>query len=302
VLRTTTGEWSTSTITFGGAQGPRYGLAGLVSTAAGEATSTLGGGKADGKRQLLHRFDVYYQVQPGGGTLKVSSRGGGATLSTAADKQGDRYKEIQAPAGASTLVLSAVGDGPVTVYGAALETAGPGLTWESFGVAGSSIGSLTRQSRAHLSAQVSRRRPDLLVYTTGGNEVGYPSLARGEGEEYRDAWRTALHKLRAGAPEASCLVVSPLDQAVRERGRIQSKPMLTRLVAIQRWTALEEGCAFWDSRAAMGGEGGFLRFLDHEPRRAWTDLIHLTEEGLDLIGQGLADALLASYDAWRTAG
>ena len=95
---------------------------------------------------------------------------------------------------------------------------------------------------------------------TGGNEVGYPSLASGEGKGYADAYAIALAKLRAGAPEASCLVLGPLDQAIRTRGEIISKPMLTRLIAIQQRVSTEAGCAFWDARAAMGGEGGFKRF------------------------------------------
>jgi len=301
VTRSTDGEWQSYNITFGGAETARYGLAGIVSTATTAGSASLSGQRTDKGRQAIARADVYYQAQPGGGTLTVTPRGGAAwTASTASDKIVDRYKELKA-GGASGLSLSAAGDGPVTLYGVVLETAGPGVTWETFGVAGSSIGSLTRQSKAHLAAQVSRRNPDLVVYMTGGNEVGYPSLAAGEGDGYRDAYRIALQKLRAGAPEASCLVVGPLDQARRERGKVESKPMLTRMIALQRAVALQEGCAFWDARASMGGEGGFQRFLDFTPKMAWTDLMHLTTEGLDRVGQSMADALLGSYDAWRRA-
>ncbi len=301
VTRVTEGEWQSFNITFGGAPTSRYGLAGIVSTAAVEASATLGGERVGGVRQALARADVYYQIQPGGGTLSVAPKGGGGfNVSTAGDKVGDKYKELKL-GGVSSLWLKAGGDGPVTVYGVALETAGPGVTWETFGVAGSSIGSLTRQSKAHLASQVGRRKPDLVVYMTGGNEVGYPSLSSKEGEGYRDAYRIAVQKLKAGAPDASCLVVGPLDQAVRERGKVMSKPMLTRMISLQRQVATEEGCAFWDARASMGGEGGFQRFLEHQPRYAWSDLMHLTQEGLDLIGHSMADALLASYDAWKLA-
>lgn len=300
VLRTNEGEWQSHNITFGGTETSRYGLAGVVSSAATPASVTLGGLKLGNSRQPLARFDIFYQTQPGGGTLNAKARGaGGFSQATASEKLRDAYREIKSPNGSSTLYLETSGDGPVTVYGVALETAGPGTTWEAFGVAGSSIGSLTRQSKAHLSAQVARRDPDLLVYMTGGNEVGYPSLSTGEGEKYREAYTIALAKLHAGAPDASCLVLGPLDQAVRERGTVKSKPMLTRMIQIQREVALEQGCAFWDTRASMGGEGGFSRFLNHEPRYAWTDLMHLTAEGLDLVGQSFSDAVLLAYDTWR---
>lgn len=301
ITRVAEGEWQSFNLTFGGAPTYRYGLAGIVSTAATQASATLGGPRTASGRLPLARADLYYQAQPGGGTLSAGPRGGnGVTVSTASDKVVDRYKELKL-GGGSSVWLSAAGDGPVTVYGVALETAGPGITWETFGVAGSSIVSLKNQGRGHLAGQVRRRAPDLVVYMTGGNEVGYPALSAGEGEGYADLYRAALKELREGAPDASCLVVGPLDQARRERGEVQSKPMLTRMVALQREVATSEGCAFWDARAAMGGDGGFKRFLEHKPRFAWSDLMHLTQEGLDLIGQGMADALLASYDSWRKA-
>ncbi len=51
----------------------------------------------------------------------------------------------------------------------------------------------------------------------------------------------------------------------------------------------------------MGGEGAFARWLNHEPRYAWTDLIHLNSDGLELVGDSLADALLDAYQEWRKA-
>ncbi|MCB9780958.1 MAG: hypothetical protein H6742_20485 [Alphaproteobacteria bacterium] len=311
IARWTQGPWESLSITFGGAESDRYGLAGTVATApAGEeATATLGGRKrADAERnsdrQLVHHVDVFYQKQPGGGGLTVKPKGApGRTLRTdGGDRTFDAFERLDSPDGSPTVWLKADGSGPVTVYGLALETDGPGLTWETFGVAGSGQGSmLQNQGRRHLQDQVARRDPQLLVYMTGGNELGYGTLSSGEGEKYLETYLKVLERLRAGAPHAACLVVTPLDQATRERGQIKSKPLLTRMVALQRQAALDAGCGFWDARAAMGGEGSFQRWLDHEPRLAWTDLMHLTDEGLELIGHSFADAFERSYDEWKLA-
>ena len=305
VLRMQDGDWTSLTITFGGAETPRYGLAGNVSTSGpeGEITATLGGRRIDGKRQPLHRFDVHYQRQPEGGTVSVVPRGHrGAVIKTAHEKVGDRFRELPASEGATTLWIKTHGDGPVTLYGVALETEGPGVTWETLGVAGSSIGSMTaHQSRYHLRTQVERRQPDLVVYQTGGNELTYPTLLGGEGEKYEESYLKVLDKLRSGRPEASCLMIGPLDQATRKRGTVVSKDNLERMITVQRRTAARAGCAFWDARAAMGGEGAFGRWLDHQPRYAWTDLIHLNSEGLELVGNSMADALLDAYEQWRIA-
>ena len=301
IVRTHTGDWSTQTITFAGAAENRYGLAGTVSTADEAASVLLAGLRIEGRRQLLNRFDVHYQSRPGAGSFELRPQAGSPKeVSTASEEVVDRFVSLSSSGGSRTLRLSTQGDGPVTLYGVSLETQGPGITWECLGVAGSSIASMDkRQGRRHLAGQVRRREPSLLVYQTGGNELTYPLLLKGEGEGYEQAYRRVLRMLRAGQPEASCLVVGPLDQAMRERGKVVSKPALDRMIAVQRRAAKGEGCGFWDSRHAMGGEGGFARWLYHEPAYAWSDLMHLSLGGLDLVGDTLADALLHSYELWR---
>ena len=183
--------------------------------------------------------------------------------------------------------------------GVAMETAGPGITWETLGVAGAGSGSHFRQGKNHIARQVGRRNPDLIVWQLGGNEVGLPVLKSGDGTKYKERYKKALKKVLAGAPGASCLVVTPLDQAERYRGQVRSKPNLTRMVNLQRDAAFELGCAFWDARAAMGGPGAFARWVEAEPKLAWSDLEHLTGRGLNLIGHTLADAIEAAYTDWK---
>jgi hypothetical protein len=300
VARWPKGDWLSRTITFGEADTPRYGLAGTVSTATGEARSTLGGLEIDGQRQPLHRFDVHYQVQPGGGAFSaVPKGGGGVRLGTAAERYGDRFFEILAPKGAEYLWIKTLGDGPVTLYGVALETSGPGMTWENLGVAGSGLGSMGRQSHSHLKRQIERRQPDLVVYMTGGNELGYQTLEQGEGEKYKAAYIKVFERFREGSPGTSCMVITPLDQATRVRGQVVTKTLMAKLERVQREAAEEMGCAWWSAWHAMGGEGSFGRWLQMDPPLAWTDLMHLTETGLDLVGQSFADAIEQSYSIWR---
>lgn len=299
ITRSAKGDWETLTIIFGGAETARYGLGGTVSTAEGEATSYLANTKVEGVRAPNHRFEVWYQRQPGGGSFTMKPRGApGTGRSTASEHVGDAWAELDVPQGAESLWIATKGDGPVSLYGAVLETAGPGVTWETFGVAGAGQGSMMRQGRRHLAGQIARRDPALLVYMTGGNELSYPSL-EGEGTKYRESFVRVLERLRAGAPEASCLVITPLDQATRERGEIKSKENLEKMVRLQREAAEEQGCAFWDAWRAMGGEGAFARWLAHDPPLAWTDLMHLSDEGLEIVGHSFADAVELAYDGWR---
>ena len=299
------GSWETFNMTFAGSDEWRYGLGGNVSTSAAEeeTEAVLGGEKTDGKRQPLHRFDVFYQARPDAGTVSVVPRGtGGARFSTAAGRVEDRFRELKSSSGSTTLWIKTHGDGPVSLYGVAMETEGPGVTWETLAVAGSSIASMiNHQGRGHMKGQVARREPHLVVYQTGGNELDYPDLVRGEGVRYRAKYLEALGKIRAGAPETPCLLVGPIDQGTRKRGKIVSQDNLDKIIGLQREASTEAGCAYWNARDVMGGEGGFGRWIQHEPQLASTDLLHLTQEGFDLIGDCMADALLDAYDQWRLA-
>ncbi|MBL8616831.1 MAG: hypothetical protein JNM72_14575 [Deltaproteobacteria bacterium] len=299
IVRQAKGSWRTRNITHGGAGNAHYGLAGMVSTASGPSSSLLAGSPSgEGKeRQVLARFDVFYQLRPDGGSLSLQVPEQAAVdLSSKGEGVRDAFYDLRPEGGARQLVLGTGADGPVTVYGVAMETAGPGVTWETLGVAGAGQGSMMRQGKNHLAQQIARRKPALLVYQMGGNELGYPSLKSGGGSVWLDRYKTIIGRVRAGAPQASCLLITPLDQGERVRGEVRSKPTLNLMIKLQRQTAAEVGCAFWDARAAMGGPGSFGRWLGHKPSLAWADLYHLTGKGLHLVGNTLSDALIAAYE------
>ena len=228
----------------------------------------------------------------------VSTQSKHKTLFTKSDTISDAYYEMIVPDGDSHVYLEAQ-NANVVIYGVALEVDSPGVTWETFGVAGSSISSMQKQHDAHLTNQIAARDPSLLVYWTGGNELGYPSLRSSTGKSYKKYYRKVVRNLKDGAPQASCLLIGPLDQAKRENGHIVSKPTLEKLIRFQREVAEEEGCAYWDARAAMGGANAFKEWLSYTPALASPDLAHLTGRGRKRIGDTLADVLMREYDLWR---
>ena len=68
------------------------------------------------------------------GTPANASRWAGIATTLA-----DGFRVLETPKGAPYVTLSTKGEGPVTIYGVVLETQGPGVTWETLGVAGSSM-------------------------------------------------------------------------------------------------------------------------------------------------------------------
>lgn len=299
VSTTRTGTWDTVSILLGGGRG-HYGYGGTASTASdGSYTVVRTPKDAEGNYQSMSRLEIYLQRRPEAGSwwLSADDRAVGEG-SGRAEGTVDEVHRFDVAGGYQKLAFGASG-GPVTFYGVVMETAGPGVVWDALGVVGVGSKSFAYHHPPSFQAQVQARNPELLVLMIGGNETGFPALKSGSGDAYAEVYAKAVRTLRAGAPAASCLLVTPLDQGTREGGEARSKPAMSRLVGAQRRVAEAEGCAFWDARAAMGGEGAVVRWAARKPALAWADLLHLSAAGQDVVGQMLADAIEHGFDQWR---
>jgi hypothetical protein len=297
VVTSRRGSWEWRTILLGGAGG-RYGLGGIVAVVRG-GSAVVRAVAPDGATVPQRHVELWYQggVGYGGYWVSVDDRevGRGAASASATD---DRRFQLDVPEGFSKMAFGAAG-GTVPFYGFVLETGQPGATWESLGVTGVGSKSFSTYAGEALRSQVEQRDADLLVVMLGGNEAGYPALLSKDGAAYEPIYRAGLRTILAGRGDASCLVVTPLDQGFVDEtdGAERSRPGMKNLVAAQSRVALAEGCAFWSTWAAMGGAGSALTW-GHTRGIGTGDLVHVTPTGLDRIGTLLADALLADYDAW----
>ncbi len=296
------GEWTTVSLLLGGGGG-RYGYGGIVATAAPESYVTFTPAvDASGARPRLSRFEVWSQRGPGFGSWWASADGKGVFSGSAlGEGTSDDYRVADVADGYGKVAVGATA-GAVPFYGVVMETAGPGVVWDALGVVGVGTKSFTQYNKKHLAAQITARKSDLIVVMLGGNELGYPVLSQGNGSGYAPYFTGAIRMIRAGAPSSSCLVVTPLDQGTREGAKPGTKPALLTAVKTQRALAAAEGCAFWDAFAAMGGPGAIVRWSGTRPPLAWSDLLHLSAAGQDIIGQMLADAIEGGFDAWSVGG
>jgi len=287
------GDWDIHTILFGGNNG-RYGLGGVSARPRG-----MGAVHASASRKgatMGRRIEVYSNLARSGTPLKLQVNGQpteGLTRNTL-----ERFERwtIDLDEDVSALKLSVLEPG-LEIYGIVSEFS-QGITWETTAVVGIASGSMRQFNAEHLAAQSAARAPHLVILMLGGNETGHGGLASPDGRLYREGYLNALNTIRRGAPQAACLVMAPLDQAFQgEDGKARSKPVMGKMVQVQREAAHQAGCAFWDSWSFMGGNGGFGRWLSQG--MAWTDLVHLTEKGLTRVGDALTEALLAEYEHWR---
>jgi lysophospholipase L1-like esterase len=182
------------------------------------------------------------------------------------------------------------------VFGMWLEREGPGVVLDTLGVTGCKIRYLLRIDQAHFVAQLKQRNHDLLLFNFGVNEAREGEALMGGLDNYEKTMREVLGNLRRDLPDKSCLVVGPSDTAVTMGDMKSSYPLLTPLIEIQERVARESGCAFWNMRQAMGGEGSMGRWM--EKMLGEEDGLHPSKAGATLLGQWLYLALMERYSEY----
>ncbi len=272
-----------------------YGLGGATVRSTGGAESRF---EPDPKHSSGHvsRFEVWYAAAPRGGKIRLKvDDGEPVILETVADELEDRWHAIEVDDGPHRLTVRAAGGGRTRVYGVTLERDGPGVVWDGLALVGAFTRRMMELDAEHLRAQLEHRRPELVVLMFGGNDMIRDIGMDTYGEEYR----RVIQHVRGARPEMDCLVMSPLDHGTRKGVRIVSRPVVAKMVEAQRSVALEEGCAFFDTFMAQGGEGSAGRWFKQTPRLVSGDLGHVTQSGQIVIGEMFYRALVEAYVAYR---
>lgn len=299
-------NWSHCYIAYQCRGDGHYGIGGLiVSASSGASTSiaTLPIEQPVGSR--FSRAELWYAASPIGGTINVEIDGklARAIDSKAPEAEGliDRWETIEVEPGPHTLKIAAGGRGKARVYGVVLETDGPGVVWDSTAMIGAFTRRLLAWDRQHIAGQIERRDPALIVFTYGGNDLRRIVAGTLDEDTYVEEAGAVIELVRAGKPEASCLVTSVIDHG--RSGTYDVKPEhVAIMVAAQRRVAFEQGCGFFDSWTAMGGPNSIREWLRASPRLAEPDLKHLNHRGRELMGTWLYEALLAGYVGYRQRG
>lgn len=293
----------------------RYGYGGVTYWSSGGAQSEYGTAHEGPVGLAVSRFELWYQKQYKGGKLRVRVDGGDEQIIDTAlplpegveslppDQRPaavDAWALIQVPDGAHEFEVRAIGGGPVRAFGVVLERDGPGVTWDGMALIGSFTSRMSEFDPEHLSNQLDHRELDLMVFTFGGNDMTREkSDLRRTMDPYVEDYTAVIKLFREARPEAACLIMGPVDHGERESGAVRSREIVARMTEAQRQVALANGCAFFDTLAAMGGEGAITRWKSQGLMSG--DLAHPTSRGHKLLGSMLYDAVMAGYIEFRKA-
>lgn len=273
-----------------------YGIAGMAFDAEGPALAEI---ETAGTR--ASRLEVLFLAQPGGGSLRVSVDGTTISFETNADRVQAASIVVATSDGPHRVAIEALGDGPVRLYGVALEREGSGVVLDQLGLAGAKARHHRLWDEEVWYALLASRRPDLFVVSYGNNEADDEHIAV---EDHVAAFDGMLARFRQRFPRAACLVVGPTDRAVRDGEGWRNATLVTSLSEAQRELAATHGCAFFDTLHWQGGAGAMVRWQLARPPLARDDGVHLTEFGYRRLGAALGVALLDEVqrlDATRLA-
>lgn len=254
------------------------------------------GGSAEGSGSIrftprvpVASIDVHYLAQPRGGELEVvADRKIIDTFSTNSDTKRPAFRKVALPAATKKVELRA--RARVRLFGAALEAAS-GAVVDNLGIVNATAKGHAKYNAAeHLRAQLAHRAPDLVIVMFGTNEAEWLA-PKGQGMvEHEQVMTELLASVRGANPDASCLVVSPLDQLDWRKEGAPPRASIPAMVEAQHRAAKAQGCAFWDTYDWMGGKGSSAQWF----RRGLVikDFQHPTSQGAAWIAEALFAGLV----------
>ncbi|MFW5877312.1 MAG: GDSL-type esterase/lipase family protein, partial [Myxococcota bacterium] len=289
-------EWSLREIVRSSLRSGLYGYGGVQYRGRPGAWAKFGTDSEAPVGGAVSRYELYYQKGKRGGTVRLSVDGEEVRkVKTRAKRTEDAYERIDVPTGEHELELRVMAGVPA-LYGVVMEREGPGVVYDSLGLVGARARRMLNYDQDHIAEQLRHRGVDLLVLGFGGNEADDPP---GKMKDYDEEFTEVIRHMRAGREDLACLVFSPLDQARRgERGGVRTIPNVPKIVQAQKKAARREGCAFYNTFEAMGGEGAMERWYRSQPRLALSDFRHATPAGYEVIGNMFYKALLEGFADW----
>ncbi len=283
ITRGSSGNWATHAISTLQTPDGLYGAGGA--TAEGDdarATIKLVAG-------TVTNLDLHYLTQPKGGTVVITADGVEVVRAdTKADTKDAKYATATLEKAASTFKVELTGR--VRTFGLQLENS-RGAVVDNLGIVSVNVKSFANHNAASFAGGLVHRGSDLIMIMIGANEAQWLGPGDRDTKLYQANYEKVLGPLRKARPDASCLIVSPTDQAEAKDGGYPSRPVMPVLVDAQRRAAHVSGCAFFSTYDWMGGRGSAEKWF--RKGLVGTDFQHLSHKGANKLADAVFDALSA---------
>ena len=244
-------------------------LSGDYAVADINAISTFKGSKRTPHADSWERTTFIF-VAPAAGSVKLSGDNGiviEKTIEASPEPQSLVLEGSTASATVQTNVPGLIGLG---VYADAMT----GVQVDCMSVRGNSGMSLNRLNNVLCTDMRQWVDYDLIVLEFGMNVI---SQGRLDYTAYGQYMQPVVESLKKLYPNADILIMGVGDRASKASGTLASMPECTGMVNAQRNLARQTGTYFWDTRAAMGGDGAAMEWRKKKYLNA--DYIHLNHDG-----------------------
>ncbi len=278
-----------------------YGLLGASSHSTHKRARTTLNAKSSAVSRIedSDTFSIQFLEQPGGGSFSVKLGTGktatSVSFSTAAEGFALKTVEVVLPDTFTPITLAATTNAEVRIMGGIFEREQAGVVVDALGIGGTRSANMVNWDVPTWSAALRARAPSLYVLAYGANE----SVDEDEPiEVYRANLEAVLDRFAAAVPDASCVLVGPVDYPLpdEETQTWGVRPRLREILTAQREIAAQRGCGFFDTSKLTGGLGSMPAWVAADPQLAKEDHLHLTPLGYTYFGRVLSDALMADFD------
>lgn len=184
---------------------------------------------------------------------------------------------------------------PFRLLGIDFTSGRSGIIVDTLGINGASIYALDKWRPDVRASLLRRSAPVLVIVSYGTNDMGDRDFVFAD---YKAVVVRILAQIRGDLPEAAVLVTGPIDRGrARRWGWGFPAENENQVIRALKEAADSTGCAFWDARAAIGGDGAIYGWA--AAGLAQRDLVHLTEPGYLAFGKLLVDRLLEAYAEYK---
>lgn len=173
---------------------------------------------------------------------------------------------------------------------------GTGVHVDNFSIRGNSGLPLSLFSIDLMNALDQVLNYDLIILQYGTNVLGYGTT---DYSWYESKMSAVVNHLKQCFPNASILIISTADRAVKTDMEMQTDKAVEPLVHNQKLYAENTHSGFINLYTLMGGYGSMVKWVQENPSLANKDYTHFNQKGAKKIGGLIYDELDKGYSEYK---
>lgn len=259
-------------------------------------TAYLDGGSVIVSARASEKEKDHYGHVHGFSRVKVVSGNNGGSLTVSCGNA----KATVAPNESltvTTLDIDSTSNAKVTIsgrahlYGVLLDSP-TGVAVDNVPMRGCTGTIFTQLARKELVDYFQAENVPLIILQFGGNVV--PLINEKNLEPVIGQLRSQVQYFKEVAPKSRVLFIGPSDMSTRKGGGLHTYKNLPMYIDALKQMCLDEGVAYWDLYAVMGGQDSMVSWV----KRGWagSDYIHFSTQGAERMAGILGNTFMLYYD------